>query len=1054
MTRILAGWSLSFRYVILGVAAALLVYGALRLPTVPVGVVPDFNPPYVEVQTEALGLSANEVEQMITVPLEADLLQGVAFLDEIESQSVAGLSSIVLRFDPGTDIFRARQVVAERLTQAHALPNVSKPPLMLQPLSSTNRVLMASMTSGDVPLIDMSILARWTIRPRLLGVPGVANVSIWGLRERQLQVLVDPSRLRDQRVSLQHVLETAGNAMWVSPLTFLDASTPGTGGFIDTPNQRLGVQHVFPIRSAADLAKVPVAPEDTAGRIIRLGDIAEVVEDHQPLIGDAIVGGGAGLMLVVEKFPDADTRSVTRGVEGALAALQPGLAGIQIDSTVFRPASYVESAIAGVSLAALLGIVLLVLSVLILFRGWRAALVTLLAVLVSLVAATVVLDLLGKTINAMTIAGLVLAVALIVDEAVIGVDAVRRRFQAPRDGDADRQRTAIALEATLEGRGPMLVGTLVTITLAVPLFFVTGIAGAFLPELALAYLVAILVAAVVALTLIPALSSFLLTGPPSKRRPAVMVERVQRAYGGLLSRLVERRRARTLTAAAVAFGLVAIVGSVVAPLVAGPLVPSFRERQLLISWNAAPGTSRPEMNRIVGRASQELRAVVGVTNVGAHVGRAVVSDQVVGINSGEIWVTINPSADYDATVQTIGDVVAGYPGIDHTVLTYSNQRIGEVLASTGDDLVVRVYGHELDALAAKAHEVREAISTIDGVAGAAVDEPVFEPTVEIEVDLDSAQRYGIKAGDVRRAAAILLSGVEVGSIFEDQKVFSVVVWGRPEIRQNLTSIRDLPVQAPGGAYVRLGDVADVRVAPSPSVIHREGVFRRIDIGVAINGRDLAAVTNDVESRLAGLTFPEEYHAEIRPVGAARQADLARLIAIAAAALIWSFLLIQAAIGRWRLAGLLFLALPSAVLGSVIGMVNSGGGASLGTVLGGIAVLAIAVRQAILLVDRCRSLERAGEDFGSDLVMRAARDSFLPILTTATATALALLPAIVLGDVAGLEIVRPMAVTIIAGLLTSSVFTLVVIPALYLQSGPSGEPDPASQLLEQPGLSAA
>ena len=1055
MTRAVVGWSLRFRFLVLGLAAGLLLYGAFRLPKVPVDVVPDFSPPYVEVQTEALGLSASEVEQLITVPLEADLLQGVAFLDEIESQSVAGLSSIVMRFEPGTEIFRARQVVAERLTQAHALPNVSKPPLMLQPLSSTSRALMVSMTSSDVSLIDMSILARWNIRPRLLGVPGVANVSIWGLRERQLQVLVDPIQLRDQRVSLQHVLETAGNAMWVSPLTFLDASTPGTGGFIDTPNQRLGVQHVFPIRSAADLAEVPLAPEDTGGRIVKLGDVATVVEDHQPLIGDAVVGEGSGLLFVIEKFPDADTPSVTRGVEGALAAMQPGLSGIQFDTTIFRPASYIDSAVANVSIAAILGLLLLVLTVFILFRGWRPALIALLAVPLSLAAAALVLDLLGTTFNSIAIAGLVLALALIVDEVIVGVDAIGRRLRAPRPGDASKTRATIVLEATLEGRGSMLFGSLITLAVVVPLFFATGVAGAFLPELAAAYMLALIAAAVVALTLVPALSSFLLTGSSEGRRPTVIVERVQHAYGGLLSRLVARRRPRNLTVAAVALGLVAIVGSVVASGLAGSLIPTFRERQLLISWNAAPGTSRPEMDRIVARASNELRTVAGVTNVGAHVGRAIVSDQVVGINSGEIWVTIGSSADYDGTVQAIGAVVAGYPGLDHAVVTYSNQRIGDVLASSGDDLVVRVYGHDLELLTAKASEVREAIATVDGVASATVDAPTLEPTLEIEVNLEAAQRFGIKAGDVRRASAILLSGVEVGSIFEDQKVFSVVVWGQPDIRQNLTSIRDLPIQAPGGAYVRLGDVADVRVAAAPTVINREGVFRRIDVAVTVAGRDLGAVTSDVGSRVAGVAFPDEYHAEIRTIGATRQADLARLLAIAGAVAIWGFLLLQAAFGRWRLAALLFLALPSAVLGGVVGIAVAGGGASFGTLLGGIALLGIAVRQTILLVDRCRWLERVdGETFGSELVVRAARERLLPILTTAMATALALLPAILLGDVAGLEIVGPMAVTIIGGLLTSTAVTLVFIPALYLQSGPSGEPDPASQLLEQPGLSAA
>ncbi|HEY8633021.1 MAG TPA: efflux RND transporter permease subunit, partial [Candidatus Limnocylindrales bacterium] len=278
---------------VIGLASGLVLFGVFQLRSMPVDVLPEFVPPYVEVQTEALGLSAAEVEQLITVPLEADLLAGVAWLDRMESQSVPGLSSVVMYFKPGTDLLRARQVVAERLTQAPGLPHVSKPPAMLQPLSSNNRLMMIGLSSKDLPLIDMSVLARWTVRPRLLGVPGVANVSIWGQRERQLQVQVDPAKLRDKGVSLLQVITTTGNALWVSPLSFLEASTPGTGGFIDNSNQRLGIQHILPISSAADLAKVPVEPVDPASGPVpgapRLGDVATVVEDHQPLIGDAVI---------------------------------------------------------------------------------------------------------------------------------------------------------------------------------------------------------------------------------------------------------------------------------------------------------------------------------------------------------------------------------------------------------------------------------------------------------------------------------------------------------------------------------------------------------------------------------------------------------------------------------------------------------------------------------------------------------------------------------------------------------------------------------------------
>ena len=1067
MTRTIVGWSLRFRVLVVGLAVGLMVFGTLELPKVPVDVLPDFGPAYVEVQTEALGLSATEVEQLITVPLEADLLQGVAFLDSIESESVEGLSSIVMKFEPGTDLFQARQVVAERLTQAHALPNVSKPPLMLQPLASTNRVLMVSMVSADSSLIDMSILARWTVRPRLLGVPGVANVAIWGLRERQLQVLIDPNQLRDQRVSIQHVLETTGNAMWVSPLTFLDASTPGTGGFIDTPNQRLGVQHVFPIRSAADLAEVPIAPEDTGGRIVRLGDVSTIVEDHQPLIGDAIVGGaGDGLLLVVEKFPGADTRTVTSGVEAALAALQPGLGGIQLDTNVFRPATYIDSAVGNVSLAALAGLLLAMVALMLLFRNWRSVLLALVTIPLALAAAASVLYLLGATISAVTVAGLVLAIGMVVDEVVTGVDAVARRLRTPLDGDADRTRADIILAATLEGRGSLLFGSLAGIALIVPLLFATGIAGTFVPDFAIAYLLAIAASTVVALMVVPALSSLLsdigayevasVDGPNAAVPTAATITpqgRLAHGHDRIHTRVMATLRPSMLTGAAVAVGLIAIAGSVAMPAISGSLLPTFRERQLLITWDAAAGTSRPEMDRLVTRASEELRSVAGVSNVGAHVGRAIVSDQVVSVNAGEIWVTISPSADYDKTIAALEIVIAGYPGIDHTLLSYSDQRVEQILSASQDDLVVRVYGQDLDALRAKAGEIRDAVATVGGVSRAIVDEPTLEPTIEIEVKLDRAQSYGIKAGDVRRAAAVLLSGIEVGSIFQDQKIFSVVVWGKPEIRRSLTTIQDLPVQAPGGAFVRLGDVADVRIADSPAVIHREGVFRRVDVAIDVQGRDLAAVTSDIQGRISGIEFPLEYHAEVRTHAADRQADLMALLAVAAGAAIFAFLLLQAAFGRWRLAMLLFIALPSVLLGSLAGSLIAGG-SSLGTVLGGLGVLGLAIRQAVALFDRCRSLESSGEPFGPDLVARAARDRFVPILATTLATGLALVPAIVLGDVSGLELIRPMAITMIGGLITSTLFVLLVSPSVYLFAGPGGLPDPATGLLDRPAESVA
>ena len=447
MTRWIINSSTTFRLLALGAAAAVLIVGVVRLRDAPVDVLPEFAPPTVEVQTEALGLSAPEVEQLITVPMEQDLLNGIAFLKDIRSESVPGLSRILMVFEPGTDIYLARQVVAERLTQAHALPNVSKPPQMLQPLSSSSRVMMIGVSSRDVLPMDMSVLTRWTIVPRLLGVPGVANVAVWGQRDRQLQVQVDPKRLEARKVSLLQVIETTANALWVSPLSFVEASTPGTGGFIDTPNQRLSVQHLSPIRTSADLARVPV--EGTRNGALRLGDVASVVEDHQPLIGDASTGDDPGLILVVQKFPGASALDVTRGVEDAIAAMQPGMRGIQFDTGVYRRATYVERSLDNVRTMLLVSAALMLLALVALMFRWRSVLIVALVVPISLVVAALVLDVLGKSMNALVFAGLLAGLAFVVDEAVIDTDTVVRRLR-----DLPKERATLRASCSTPCRRP------------------------------------------------------------------------------------------------------------------------------------------------------------------------------------------------------------------------------------------------------------------------------------------------------------------------------------------------------------------------------------------------------------------------------------------------------------------------------------------------------------------------------------------------------------------------------------------------------------------------
>ena len=1056
MTRSIIAASLRFRLVIVGIAVGVMAVGIVQLRDAPVDVLPEFTPPYVEVQTEALGLSAEEVEELITVPMEADLLNGVEGVDVIRSESVAGLSSVVMVFEPGTDLYQARQLVQERLIGAVGLPNVSSPPTMIQPLSSSSRVMMIGLDPKELSPIEASVISHWVLRPRLMGVPGVANVAVWGMRDQQLQVQVDPEQLRDRGVTLDQVVATTGNAQLVSPLTFLEASTPGTGGFIETPNQRLQVRHIFEnLGTPENLGQVPV--EDTGGKL-RLTDVANVVEDHQPLIGDAMVNGDGGLLLVVEKFPGANTLEVTRGVEGALDKLQPGLSGMEVDPGVFRPATYIEDAIDNLTLALIIASILLALVLAAFFFEWRTALISLLTIPLTLVAAALVLHLLGETFNPIVFAGLAVAIAVVIDDAVVGVHNVARRLREHRQAGGDRSTADVVLEGSAEVRGPITYAALIALLAIVPVVVMEGRPGAFFEPLALSYVLALLASMVVALTVAPALSLLMFSRGSLVRPETPILRWLSPRYDGALSRFVRAPRA-----ALIAVG-VCVIGALAAlPLLHTSLIPSFEDREVLVGLEGPPGTSEPNMSRTTAQLSRKLGTISGVEEVGAHVGRAVTGDQIVDVNSSELWVKIGSDADYDATVASIEDVVGGLGGaIDREVLTYSEQELRDVgtlddggepnpgrddnldvLTGAGEPLVVRVYGQNLDVLRSEANEVRRVVGGVDGVVDPHVVLEPEQPVLEIETDLAKAQDYGIKPGDVRRAAATLLQGIEVGNIFSEQKVFQVIVKGVPATRQSVASVRELLIDTPGGGHVRLGEVAEVHTRSAPTVIKRDAVSRYVDVKADLSGRSLDAVAGDVEERLADTGFPLEYHAEVLMESTSQETNVTRIVGFGIAVAIATFLLLQAALRSWRLAGLAFLTLPVALAGGVLAALIDGATLSLGSLIAFLALLGIAARNGIMLIHHFQLL-RVDQAFGADLVQRGARDRLAPTLTAASATAVVMLPFVITGDGAGLEIVHPMSTVILGGLLTSTVLSLFMLPALYLRFGSGAQPAPVAE----------
>lgn len=1034
MMRWLIGSSLQLRLPVAAIAAMLIVFGFTQLRKMPVDALPEFSRPYVEIQIEALGLSAEEVEAMITTPLEADMLNGTPWAEEIRSVSLPGMVSIKLIFEEGTDLMRARQVTQERMTELFTLPGVSDQITMINPVSSSGRCMEIGLTSDELSLIEMSVLARWTIVPRLLGLHGVANVSIWGERKRQLQVQVDPERLRAEGLTLHQIITTAGNSLWASPLTFLEASTPGTGGWIDTPNQRLGVRHILPIQTAEDLAQVPVdgAPSK------RLGDVTTVVEDHQPLIGDAIVDDAPALMLVVEKFPWANTAEVTKEIEAAMTALQPAISGIKVDPTLFRPATYLEQAVGNLSSAVLFGAVLAIVTLFAFLFNWRTALISATAILISVIAAGTVLYMRGVTINMMIVAGLLIAVGVVIDDAIVDVENVVRRLRQARTGGSGTSVAVVIFKALLEMRRPIFYATIVMALAVVPLFFLRGVSGAFWQPVAMSYLLAMLASTAAALTITPALSLLLLRKGSLKEGDSPVSGMLRGIHNALFS-----WAPRTPRMAFAAVSILALAGLLLLPFLRQEsLLPDFKETDLVVRMEGASGTSHPAMSRITTLASRELRALPGVRNVSAHLGRAIVSDRHTNINAGEIWVSIDPAADYEATVASVRQVAAGYPGMSPEVLTNLQAKLRQELSGTSEALIVRVYGENMKKIGEKAEEVKGALQKVDGITSAKVQYLKEVPTLEIEVDLEKARAHGLKPGDIRRSAASLVGGITVGSLFEAQKVFEVVVLGSPDTRHSVSSIQELLIDAPSGRYVRLKEVADVRIASSPERINRDAVARYLDIAVDVSGRDLAAVATDVNNAIQQMDFPLEYRAELLGEYAERLAAQKRILSLAVAAVIGIFLFLQAFFGNWRLATATLLTLPMALLGGIVAAFLTGGGLiSMGSVMGFIAVLGFAVRNSLTLVSRYRRLEDAKDGaFNAEIVQQATRERSAPILMSAIATALVMLPLALSGNIAGLEIVRPMAVVILGGLVTATLLSLLGVPAMYMLFGAGREPE--------------
>jgi Cu/Ag efflux pump CusA len=621
---------------------------------------------------------------------------------------------------------------------------------------------------------------------------------------------------------------------------------------------------------------------------------------------------------------------------------------------------------------------------------------------------------------------------VVVDDAIIDVENIVRRLRQARAEGSDKSIFAIVLDASVEVRTAITYATLINVVAVVPVLFLEGLSGSFFQPLVLSYALAVLVSMLVALTVTPALCLLMLSRGKVLQRESPLLRVLKRGYRAVLTPLLYRPQPAVATAVALT-----VAGAFAFPTLGNQLLPNFKERDFLMHWLTQPGTSVTEEYRVSVDACKDLQEIPGVRNCGSHIGQALLADEVYGVDFGENWISVDPEVDYDDTLASVHKTVEEYPGLYRDVQTYLRERIKEVLTGTSESIVVRVFGPDLAVLREITHDIERRIADIEGIVDAHADLQTDLPHIEVETNLAAARQYGLTPGEVRRQASTLIASEEVSDIYANGLAYDVHVWSIPEARSSVTDVENLQLDTSSGERIALKDVAEVRLAPTPNAIEREQQSRRIDVGANVSGNDLGSVVDAVQDRLEGVTFPRGYHAEVLGESTELNAAQDRLMLFGMVALLAILLLLQASFGSFRLALLTFLLLPMALVGGVLAVYLGDGVLSLGALVGFLAVFGIAARNGILMISHFQRLEHEeGVPFGRDLVLRGASERLAPILMTASATGLALVPLAVAGSIPGHEIEHPMAIVILGGLLTATLLNLFVLPSLYLKFGKS------------------
>lgn len=1028
MIQSIVRFSLRFRWLITALACALVVYGIYTVKRLRYNVFPEFAPPQVAIQTEAPSLAPEQVEALVTQPIES-AINGVSNIDSLRSQSVQGLSVITVIFHPGSDIYRDRQVVAERLAAAAPELPAGIQPRMTPLVSSTGTVLAVGLTSPTLSLMDLRTIADWTVKRRLLAVPGVAHVAVFGGEVRQIQVQFEPERLVRYGLSVTDVVAAAHRATGVRG-----------AGFVTTPNQRIVLETQGQSLTPEQVASTVVAHHN--GVNVTLADVSTVASAPAPRIGAASVMGEPAVILMVDSQFGANALEITDSLDRALSILRPGLAakGVLLHTDIFRPANFIEIALHNVSTSLVAGAVLIVVVLFLFLFSLRTAAISCAAIPLSLLAAVVAIQKMGLNLNTMTLGGLAIAIGEVVDDAVIDVENIHRRLRENRKREVPRPAFRVILDASVEVRSAVVYASFAVILVFFPVLTLSGLAGRIFSPLGLAYIWAILASLAVALTVTPALCFLLLArGDPPPADPFA-VRWLKRGYARALAG-VERAPRLVL----VGVVLVIVAGASTLPYLEGEFLPELRENHYIVHVWQVPGTSLDQSMRVGRLITQALLKLPYVRTVAQRAGRAEAYEDTWGTHYSEMEVDLKPlQGDRSERAEAaIRKVLAGFPGVSSSMETFLSERIEETLSGYTAGIAVNVFGDNLDAIDAEASAINAVLRKVPGAADVQLQSPPGAPQVVVRLRPASVARWGLDPADVLDAVRTAYGGDVVGQVFDGNRVFDVAVILDPTDRDRVAQIGDLPLRGPDGNYVPLRDLADIRESSGRYMIQHEGARRVATVTCDVRGRDLASFAADAQRRVSRLRPVPGTYVEFSGIAAAEAQSHRDLIVHSLFAGFGIVLLLAIVMRNYRNLLLVLANLPFALVGGVFAAALTGGILSLGSLVGFVTLFGITLRNSIMLISHYEHLvESEGVSWGLEAAMRGASERLAPILMTALVTGLGLLPLALGSGDPGREIEGPMAIVILGGLVTSTVLNLVVLPALALRYGRFEKPEPA------------